>query len=72
MRRELALENLAVRPQLAVWKARQPRPRVTATDRISTEDPVEVGRLLRRDADTLITGQGPSRGVWSRQFRAEW
>src|SRR3989449_1000660 len=28
-RRELALENLALRQQLAVWKARQPRPRLT-------------------------------------------
>ena len=33
-RRELALENLALRQQLAVWKARQPRPRLTALDRI--------------------------------------
>src|SRR5262245_24358502 len=33
-RRELALENLALRQQLAVWKARQPRPRLTRTDRI--------------------------------------
>src|SRR5882672_9317229 len=32
--RELALENLALRQQLAVWKARQPRPRLAATDRI--------------------------------------
>jgi putative transposase len=32
--RELALENLALRQQLAVWKARQPRPRLTQTDRI--------------------------------------
>ena len=32
--RELALENLALRQQLAVWKARQPRPRLTAMDRI--------------------------------------
>jgi hypothetical protein len=31
--RELALENLALRQQLAVWKARQPRPRLTQTDR---------------------------------------
>src|SRR3989442_15284855 len=31
---ELALENLALRQQLAVWKARQPRPRLTETDRI--------------------------------------
>src|SRR5438552_14613030 len=32
--RELALENLALRQQLAVWKARQPRPQLTAMDRI--------------------------------------
>ena len=32
--RELALENLALRQQLAVWKARQPRPRLMETDRI--------------------------------------
>src|SRR2546425_8274328 len=32
--RELTLENLALRQQLAVWKARQPRPRLTAMDRI--------------------------------------
>src|SRR5262249_43665494 len=33
-RRELALENLALRQQLAVWKRRQPRPRLTEMDRI--------------------------------------
>src|SRR5499426_2364098 len=32
--RELALENLALRQQLAVWKAREPRPRLTQMDRI--------------------------------------
>ncbi len=32
--RELALENLALRQQLAVWKARQSRPRLTEADRI--------------------------------------
>src|SRR3989442_10030632 len=32
--RELALENLALRQQVAVWKVRQPRPQLTATDRI--------------------------------------
>ena len=31
-RRELALENLALRQQLAVWKAREPRPRLTEMD----------------------------------------
>src|SRR5439155_18479803 len=33
--RELALENLALRQQLAVWKARQPRPQLTAMARRS-------------------------------------
>ncbi len=33
-RRELALENLALRQQLAVWKSREPRPRLTEMDRI--------------------------------------
>jgi hypothetical protein len=32
--RELALENLALRQQLAVWKAREPRRRLTEMDRI--------------------------------------
>src|SRR5947207_10448273 len=32
--RALALENLALRQQLAVWKAREPRPRLTEMDRI--------------------------------------
>jgi hypothetical protein len=32
--RELALENLVLRQQLAVWKARQPRPQLMALDRI--------------------------------------
>jgi putative transposase len=30
--RELALENLALRQQVAVWKVRQPRPQLRATD----------------------------------------
>ena len=30
----VALENLALRQQLAMWKARQPRPQLAATDRI--------------------------------------
>jgi len=34
-RRELALENLALRQHLAAWKARQPRPRPTEMDRSS-------------------------------------
>src|SRR6266704_39050 len=31
-RRALALENLALRQQLAVWKARQPRPRLRTSE----------------------------------------
>jgi len=31
--RELVRENLALRQQLAVWKARRPRPRLTEMDR---------------------------------------
>src|SRR5438128_2842120 len=31
---ELALENLALRQQVAVWKVRQPRPQLRATDRL--------------------------------------
>src|SRR5262245_4653524 len=33
-RREFSLENSALRQQLAVWKSRQPRPRLTEMDRI--------------------------------------
>ena len=32
--RELALENLALRQRLAVWKVRRPRPPLTVMDRI--------------------------------------
>ena len=43
--RELALENLALRQQLAVWKARQPRPQLTEMDRIFW---VVMSRLWKR------------------------
>src|SRR2546426_1451125 len=43
--RELALENLALRQQLAVWKARQPRPRLTEMDRISGSWWRDSGRI---------------------------
>src|SRR5215510_11098882 len=33
-RQELALENLALRQQVAVWKVRQPRPHLAPTGRI--------------------------------------
>jgi hypothetical protein len=34
LRRELVLENLALRHNSPVWKARKPRPRLAALDRI--------------------------------------
>ena len=40
--RELALENLALRQQLAVRKARQPRPRLTEMDRLFLGSAVEA------------------------------
>jgi putative transposase len=33
-RRDLVLENLALRQQLAVWKRRRPQPRISASDRL--------------------------------------
>ena len=32
-RRDLLLENLALRQQLAVWKRRRPQPRISAPDK---------------------------------------
>src|SRR5204862_3334184 len=73
-RRELALENLALRQQLAVWKARQPRPRLTEMDRIFwivlryVMAVRRSGQILRRDAqraalfETYL--QGIPTGVW--------
>ena len=49
--RELALENLALRQQLAVWKAREPRPRLREMDRIFW---VLLSRLWTHDEDTLL------------------
>src|SRR5438874_6737712 len=42
--RELALENLVLRQQLAVWKAREPRPRFTEMDRLFWSSYRECGR----------------------------
>jgi mandelate racemase len=44
-RRELALENLALRQQLAVWKARQPRPRLTEMDRDTRGVGMQLAKL---------------------------
>src|SRR3989442_12119495 len=62
--RELALENLALRQQLAVWKARQPRPRLTAMDRIFW---VVLSRLWKGWRNSL-QGVRPETVVgWHRQ-----
>src|SRR5262249_21228914 len=60
--RELALENLALRQQLAVCKARQPRPGLTETDRIfwalrfiSQTDWRAISRLFRHCSPNRVT-----------------
>src|SRR5205823_12041588 len=57
--RELALENLALRQQLAVWKARQPRPRLTAMDRIFWG---VLSRLRKELAEFAAAGAARDRG----------
>src|SRR5205809_2752870 len=68
--RELALESLALRQQLAVWKARQPRPQLTAMDRMFW---VVLSRLWKSWRNSLQM-VGPETVVgWHRQgFRRYW
>src|SRR5256712_11831498 len=69
-RRELALENLALRQQLAVWKARQPRPRLTAIDRLFW---IVLSRLWKswRRSRQVVRPETVVR--WHRQgFRRYW
>src|SRR2546430_2298156 len=69
-RRELALENLALRQQLAVWKARQPRPRLTAMDRIFW---VVLSRLWKGWRNSLQVVRPETVVGWHRQgFRRYW
>src|SRR3989441_4673132 len=69
-RRELALENLALRQQLAVWKARQPRPRLTAMDRIFW---VVLSRLWKGWRNSLQVVRPETVVGWHRQgFRRCW
>src|SRR6266581_4155095 len=68
--RELALENLALRQQLAVWKARQPRPRLTAMDRIFW---VVLSRLWKSWRNSLRMVRPETVVGWHRQgFRRYW
>src|SRR2546428_1005503 len=68
--RELALENLALRQQLAVWKARQPRPQLTAMDRIFW---VVLSRLWKSWRNSLQLVRPETVVGWHRQgFRRYW
>src|SRR5438445_4054284 len=68
--RELALENLALRQQLAVRKARQPRPRLTAMDRIFW---VVLSRLWQSWRNSLQVVRPETVVGWHRQgFRRYW
>src|SRR5262245_20234402 len=69
-RRDLALENLALRQQLAVWKARQPRPRLTEMDRMFW---VLLSRLWKKWRHSLQVVRPETVVGWHRQgFRRYW
>src|SRR2546427_11118951 len=69
-RRELALENLALRQQLAVWKARQPRPRLRAMDRTFWAG---VPRLWKSWRSSLQVVRPETVVRWHRRgFRLYW
>jgi transposase InsO family protein len=66
----LALENLALRQQLAVWKAREPRPRLTQMDRIFW---VLLSRVWTSWRHTLQVVRPETVIGWHRQgFRRYW
>src|SRR5438445_10198592 len=69
-RRELALESLALRQQLSIWKARQPRPRLTEMDRIFW---VVLSRLWKNWRFSLQVVRPETVVRWHRQgFRRYW
>jgi len=66
----LALENLALRQQLAAWKVRQPRPPLAATDRIFW---VVLSRFWKNWRSSLQIVQPETVVRWHRQgFRRYW
>src|SRR5437870_10248206 len=68
--RELALENLPLRQQVAVWKVRQPRPQLTTTDRIFW---VVLSRLWKNWRSSLQVVRPETVVRWHRQgFRRYW
>src|SRR5437773_1788657 len=68
--RDLALENLALRQQLAVWKAREPRPRLTEMDRIFW---IFLSKLWTSWRHSLLVVRPETVVGWHRQgFRRYW
>ncbi|MFQ5946300.1 MAG: integrase core domain-containing protein [Anaerolineae bacterium] len=68
--RELALENLVLRQQLAVLKARRPQPRLSEADRIFW---VVVSRLWKNWRGCLLVVRAETVVRWHRQgFRRYW
>jgi putative transposase len=68
--RELALENLALRQQLTVWKAREPRPRLTEMDRLFW---VFLARVWTKWRHSLHVVRPETVVRWHRQgFRRYW
>src|SRR5262245_42459385 len=68
--RELPLENLALRQQVAVWKVRQPRPQLTATDRIFW---VMLSRLWKNWRNSLQVVRPETVVRWHRRgFTRYW
>ena len=64
------MENLALRQQLAVWKARQPRPQLTAMDRMFW---VMLSRLWKSRRNSLQMVRPETVVGWHRQgFRRYW
>jgi hypothetical protein len=69
-RGEMALENLALRQQLAVLRRSARRPRLRRRDRLFW---VWLARLWRRWADALVLVQPATVLRWHRQgFRLWW
>jgi putative transposase len=68
--RDLALENLALRQQLAIFKLRHPRPRLRPTDRIFW---VWLSKIWVSWRETLIIVKPETVIAWHRQtFRFYW
>jgi putative transposase len=68
--RELALENLALRQQLAIWKTREPRPRLTEMERLFW---VFLSRVWTNWRHSLHVVHPETVVRWHRQgFRRYW